>query len=86
MLLYTDGRSGKNAELLRQPAVEICWLLAKARQQYRFRGTVALCSIAQDADHCSNHWRQLSLEDGRCGHGRARPALQGQCGVPDRAG
>ena len=60
MLLYTDGRSGKNAELTRQPAVEICWLLAKARQQYRFRGTVALCSIAQDADHCSHHWRQLS--------------------------
>ena len=60
MLLYTDGRSSKNAELTRQPAVEICWLLPKARQQYRFRGSIELCSIAQDSDHCSNHWRQLS--------------------------
>ena len=60
MLLYTDGRSSKTAELTHQPAVETCWLLPKAKQQYRFRGAIELCSIAQDPDHCRNHWKQLS--------------------------
>ena len=60
MLLYTDGRSSKTAELTHQPAVETCWLLPKAKQQYRFRGAIELCSIAQDPEHCRNHWKQLS--------------------------
>ncbi|MCE2837176.1 MAG: pyridoxamine 5'-phosphate oxidase family protein, partial [Cyanobium sp. 49614_E6] len=29
--LLTDGRSAKHAELRQQPAVELCWLLPKAR-------------------------------------------------------
>ena len=33
--LLTDGRSAKPAELRHQPAVELCWLLPKARCQFR---------------------------------------------------
>jgi pyridoxamine 5'-phosphate oxidase len=36
--LLTDGRSAKHAELRQQPAVELCWLLPKARCQFRLRG------------------------------------------------
>jgi len=36
--LLTDGRSAKHAELQQQPAVELCWLLPKARCQFRLRG------------------------------------------------
>lgn len=35
MNLLTDGRSTKAAELKHQPAVELCWLLPKARCQFR---------------------------------------------------
>ena len=38
--LYTDGRSSKTSELSHQPQVELCWLLSKARQQYRLRPSV----------------------------------------------
>ena len=37
--LYTDTRSAKFEELVQQPQVELCWLLPKAKQQYRLRGT-----------------------------------------------
>ena len=54
--LYTDGRSSKTSELNHQPQVELCWLLRKARQQYRLRGTTA--GIApRDGDA---QWRSLS--------------------------
>ncbi|MEA5400018.1 pyridoxamine 5'-phosphate oxidase family protein [Synechococcus sp. BA-124 BA4] len=38
--LLTDGRSAKLVELRQQPAVELCWLLPKARCQFRLRGAV----------------------------------------------
>ena len=40
MDLITDGRSSKAAELLLQPALELCWLLPKVRSQFRLRGNV----------------------------------------------
>ena len=36
--LLTDARSAKAPELEQQPAMEICWLMPKAKQQFRLRG------------------------------------------------
>ena len=36
--LLTDARSSKAPELEQQPAMEICWLMPKAKQQFRLRG------------------------------------------------
>ncbi|MEB3170063.1 MAG: pyridoxamine 5'-phosphate oxidase family protein, partial [Synechococcaceae cyanobacterium] len=36
--LLTDGRSAKPTELRHQNAVELCWLLPRARSQFRLRG------------------------------------------------
>ena len=54
--LYTDGRSEKYQELTQLPHVELCWLMPKAKQQYRLRG-----SWLQDepAPH-SARWENLS--------------------------
>lgn len=38
--LLTDGRCANYAELRQQPAVELCWLLPKARCQFRLRGAL----------------------------------------------
>jgi pyridoxamine 5'-phosphate oxidase len=38
--LLTDGRSAKPVELAQQPAVELCWLLPRARSQFRLRGSL----------------------------------------------
>lgn len=56
MELYTDSRSTKCDELRQQTLVELCWLLPKARHQYRLRG-----SIAQQPDSVSAlRWQNLS--------------------------
>lgn len=54
--LYTDSRSDKADELKRQAAVELCWLLPKAKHQYRLRGTV----MHQPNDVRSLRWKTLS--------------------------
>ena len=36
--LLTDARSSKSIELQAEPRVELCWLLPKARAQFRLRG------------------------------------------------
>ena len=54
--LYTDGRSSKIAELNHQPQVELCWLLTKAKQQYRLRGIAAPVAASPD----QAQWRSLS--------------------------
>jgi hypothetical protein len=38
LVLLTDSRSSKSAELQAEPGVELCWLLPKARSQFRLRG------------------------------------------------
>lgn len=54
--LYTDARSTKFEELMQHPQVELCWLLPKAKQQYRLRGT-----WRQDApDNRVQRWTSLS--------------------------
>lgn len=58
--LLTDGRSAKAAELIQEPRVELCWLLPKARCQFRLRGQrQQLCPDANLAAR-THHWQQLN--------------------------
>lgn len=58
--LLSDARSAKAAELAAQPAVELCWLLPKARCQFRLRGTwQALPPELEEAER-ARHWEALS--------------------------
>lgn len=58
--LLTDGRSAKTTELLGQPAVELCWLLPRARSQFRLRG--AVITLAPEVEHQERqrHWHNLT--------------------------
>jgi len=58
--LLTDGRSGKAAELIAESRVELCWLLPKARAQYRLRGQRLTLTPQQEQDARSRHWQQLN--------------------------
>ena len=58
--LLTDGRSEKIAELQHQPVVELCWLLPKARSQFRLRGAVMTLPSALDQQERQRYWRDLS--------------------------
>jgi pyridoxamine 5'-phosphate oxidase len=58
--LLTDDRSAKAAELERQPAVELCWLLPKARCQFRLRGRLLRLPQEQEEPERLRHWRQLT--------------------------
>jgi len=57
--LLTDGRSAKPAELRQQPAVELCWLLPKARCQFRLRGAVLTLPAAVELEERQRHWDGL---------------------------
>ncbi|MFZ9168340.1 pyridoxamine 5'-phosphate oxidase family protein [Vulcanococcus sp.] len=57
--LLTDGRSSKSAELQVEPRVELCWLLPKARSQFRLRGRrLSLAGDRLDQAR-QQHWQQL---------------------------
>ena len=58
--LLTDGRSAKAAELAAEAAVELCWLLPRARCQFRLRGRRLALPAATDARERQRHWRQLT--------------------------
>jgi pyridoxamine 5'-phosphate oxidase len=58
--LLTDGRSTKPAELAHQPAVELCWLLPRARSQFRLRGCLQSLPAEQDQRARECHWQMLS--------------------------
>lgn len=58
--LLTDARSGKSAELARQPALELCWLLPKARCQFRLRGRRLRLPQELDERERRRHWQQLT--------------------------
>ncbi len=58
--VLTDGRSAKPAELRQQPAVELCWLLPKARCQFRLRGEFLPLPAAQELEERQHHWRRLT--------------------------
>jgi len=58
--LLTDGRSAKPAELAQQPAVELCWLLPRARSQFRLRGSLQNMSSEREQSERERHWQTLS--------------------------
>jgi pyridoxamine 5'-phosphate oxidase len=58
--LLTDGRSAKTAELALQPAVELCWLLPKARAQFRLRGQLQIVPEPLLEQERQRHWQALS--------------------------
>ena len=58
--LLTDSRSAKADELARQPAVELCWLLPRARCQFRLRGVRQALEPPLEGQERQRHWGQLS--------------------------
>lgn len=60
--LLTDGRSAKAQELDNDPRLEVCWLLPKARCQFRFRGHALQLDPQRQAHLEQLHWEQLRPE------------------------
>jgi pyridoxamine 5'-phosphate oxidase len=58
--LLTDARSAKPADLDRQPAVELCWLLPRARRQFRLRGERHSLPPEVDIQERLRHWQALT--------------------------
>lgn len=58
--LLSDGRSAKVAELRLQPAVELLWLLPRARCQFRLRGSLTRLSAELSEKERARHWQELS--------------------------
>ncbi len=58
--LLSDGRSAKAAELERQSAVELCWLLPRARAQFRLRGRLEPLPQALQERERQRHWQNLT--------------------------
>ena len=57
--LLTDRRSSQSAELAAQPRVELCWLLPKARSQFRLRGQRLAMPQQVIEEASQQHWQQL---------------------------
>lgn len=57
--LLTDGRSSKAAQLQADPRVELCWLLPKARSQFRLRGRRLELEAEPLEAARRQHWQQL---------------------------
>ncbi len=81
--LLTDGRSAKAAELMHQPAVELCWLLPRARTQFRLRGAIEPLPPQREQSERLRHWQALS-PSGRAVWGWPSPgaALQADASFP----
>ena len=61
LLVVSDTRSEKHAELLREPRAEIAWYFAGSREQYRFRGTVTQHWASEgDTALLDDLWQALS--------------------------
>lgn len=58
--LLSDARSAKSAELAAQPAVELCWLLPRARCQFRLRGSLDSLPAVLEQHERDRHWRSLT--------------------------
>ena len=58
--LLTDRRSEKTRELQQQPALELCWLLPRARSQFRLRGRLLTLTAEPLLRERQRHWRQLT--------------------------
>ncbi|WP_369795511.1 pyridoxamine 5'-phosphate oxidase [Synechococcus sp. GFB01] len=79
--LLTDGRSAKAAELRAQPALELCWLLPRARCQLRLRGMVVDLPCEQKRAERQRHWLALTPE-GRALWGWPPPGEPLEASVP----
>ncbi|MEB3255517.1 MAG: pyridoxamine 5'-phosphate oxidase family protein [Synechococcaceae cyanobacterium] len=79
--LLTDGRSAKAGELAAQPAVELCWLLPRARCQFRLRGARQSLAAALAGSERERHWRSLTPA-GRAVWGWPAPGLPLQPDAP----
>ena len=79
--LLTDGRSAKVGELRQQPAVELLWLLPKARCQFRLRGSLLNLPADLEASDSQRHWQALSPA-GRALWGWPPPGAPLQPGTP----
>lgn len=60
--LLTDQRSAKVSELQHDPRHAVCWLLPKARCQFRFRGQQRQLDAGVVRQRCLHHWEQLRPE------------------------
>ena len=58
--LLTDGRSAKADQLAGQAEVELCWLLPRARCQFRLRGRRLLLPPELEQRERQRHWLQLT--------------------------
>ncbi len=79
--LLTDGRSAKAGELRQQPAVELCWLLPRARCQFRLRGALLPLPAADAAREEARHWQALTPE-GRALWGWPAPGMPFDAAAP----
>jgi pyridoxamine 5'-phosphate oxidase len=55
-----DAASAKLAELQANPAVELAWLLPKARAQFRLRGHRLQLSSDEERQALERHWQALT--------------------------
>lgn len=58
--LLSDGRSAKAQELAAQPGVELCWLLPRARCQFRLRGRLQSLPETLLQQERERHWKGLT--------------------------
>jgi pyridoxamine 5'-phosphate oxidase len=58
--LLSDARSAKASEVRLQPAVELCWLLPRARSQFRLRGWIQELPPEHGQKERQRHWRALT--------------------------
>jgi len=58
--LLTDARSAKPAELVLQSDVELCWLLPRARCQFRLRGELQALPAVLEIQERERHWQALT--------------------------
>ena len=79
--LLTDARSEKVGELQNQPAVELCWLLPRARCQFRLRGALFSLLPEEAARERERLWRLLTPA-GRALWGWPTPGAPLAAGAP----
>lgn len=60
--LFTDARSSKVEDLAVEPRAELCWLLPKARCQFRLRGVALKLAPETQQEREQAHWMQLRPE------------------------
>lgn len=58
--LFTDGRSDKASELRNLSIAEICWLLPRARSQFRLRSRLCQLPAEELLIQRQHHWRKLT--------------------------